>query len=266
MYGLPMIGADICGFQHNATYDMCARWSALGAFYPFSRNHNDHDTIEQDPAKFGGAVESAARKALILRYTLLPYLYTLFYESHMLGEPVIRPLFFEFREDAHSYECESQFMWGSGKTIRCNLFISSRNLLNMIRTLIFVPGLMIVPALTNETIIKAYFPPAIWYNFNTSKLITSKSEIMSISMELDEITLAIRGGNVIPTQDPALTTVESRRNPFRIIVALDAIGKAEGLLFWDDGSSINTITLGLNNLIHFNVENVMMKRSLSYMR
>uniref|UniRef100_A0A674G9G1 alpha-glucosidase n=1 Tax=Taeniopygia guttata TaxID=59729 RepID=A0A674G9G1_TAEGU len=88
LFGIPYIGADICGFNYNTTYELCLRWMQLGSFYPFSRNHNSEGNIEQDPAVFGDTFAEISRDTLRIRYSLLPYLYTLFYESHVHGGTV----------------------------------------------------------------------------------------------------------------------------------------------------------------------------------
>lgn len=96
MFGIPYIGADICGFIFNTTEEMCERWMEVGAFYPFARNHNNIDSTDQDPAVWPDTVAQSGRKALNIRYRLLPYLYTLFYQSHLYGSTVVRPLWHEY--------------------------------------------------------------------------------------------------------------------------------------------------------------------------
>ncbi|XP_072776102.1 sucrase-isomaltase, intestinal [Taeniopygia guttata] len=218
LFGIPYIGADICGFNYNTTYELCLRWMQLGSFYPFSRNHNSEGNIEQDPAVFGDTFAEISRDTLRIRYSLLPYLYTLFYESHVYGGTVARSLMHEFTSDQETHGIDTAFLWG--------------------------PAFMIAPVLEEATrSVSVYFPEAQWFDYYTGLEVPSawKKTYTTVSAPLNKIPLYIRGGYILPQQAPATTTTESRLNPFGLIIALDEEGQASGSLFWDDGDSIDTI-------------------------
>lgn len=229
LFGIPLVGADICGFNDNTTVNLCTRWTQLGAFYPFARNHNGKSETPQDPVSLG--IGDVAKIALSQRYTYLPYLYTLFFEANTKGTPVVQPTFYIAPEDENTYDLENQFLWGD--------------------------GLLIAPVLREGlTFVTPYLPKGLWYYLGSSTdsvvLINSTGKKVSISApKKGPVPLLARGGKVLPCQAPARTTTESRRNPYILIVALDSSNSSVGSLFVDDGDTFE----GNYNLLSFKAKN-----------
>ncbi|XP_064650089.1 sucrase-isomaltase, intestinal-like isoform X2 [Lineus longissimus] len=230
MFGIPFVGADICGFIRNADYEMCLRWQQIGAFYPFSRNHNlGYENRDQEPTVWGDDFARISRDKLHIRYTLLPYLYTLFHYAHTVGSTVVRPFLNEFPLDPATHTIDRQFLWG--------------------------PSFLISPVLDyGARSVNAYFPDARWYSYYDGKEVTVRKQWQQQNAPLDFIPLHVRGGYIIPTQLPSRSTKYSRSNPMGLIVAIDDNGKAKGDLFWDDGETIDSFENGAYFLAQFSYD------------
>lgn len=98
IFGIPMVGADICGFYKNTTEELCARWIQVGAFYPFARNHNHDQSRSQEGYSFGNVLTDTYRSSLKTRYALLKQMYSIFAAKKGRGS-FFRPLTFEFYSD-----------------------------------------------------------------------------------------------------------------------------------------------------------------------
>lgn len=218
LFGIPMFGVDTCGFDGNTDAELCARWMQLSAFFPFYRNHNILGAIPQEPYVWSSVAE-ASRRAMRVRYALLPYLYTLMARASLQGSTVMRALAWEFPDEPWLADADRQFMLGD--------------------------AVMVTPCLEQgASTVDGVFPGVgdgtVWYDWYTQQAVESvgPGENVTIDAPLGHIPVYLRGGSVVPVQEPAMTTTESRRNPWGIIVALDREGCAEGSLYLDDGESL----------------------------
>ncbi len=177
---------------------------------------------------YSSDVVASIRKVVEIRYTLLPYLYTLFYKAHTIGGTVVRSLVHEFSKDKLTHEIDEQFLWGS--------------------------ALLISPVIEQgKTQVTAYFPKASrWYSYYTGQEVIDSSIYVVISAPRDTIPLHIRGGYILPTQEHGLNTDQSRKKPFGLIIAPDKNKRATGELYWDaDGVDIDPISNNQYNLYEF---------------
>lgn len=217
LFGIPMFGVDTCGFAGNTDEELCNRWMQLSAFFPFYRNHNTLAANSQEPYIWASVID-ASKTAINIRYQLLPYLYTLFYLAHNTGSTVMRALAWEFPNDPSLRGADAQFFLG--------------------------PAILVTPVLAQGAkTVNGVFPGSgagsVYYDWYThTALKVSRGENKTIAAPLGHIPVYVRGGYILPLQEPAMTTRDSRNNPWGVLAALSLGGTAQGSLYVDDGESL----------------------------
>ncbi|MDY4490991.1 MAG: glycoside hydrolase family 31 protein [Candidatus Faecousia sp.] len=133
--GIPWWTTDIGGFHGADIHDpkfheLLMRWFAYGCFCPVFRLHGNRQPMygfEGDfvsgIGQFGSGAENEVwsygedcfqimKKYLFLRERLRPYIKDQMELIHTKGTPIMRPLFFDFREDSASWDVDDQYMFG----------------------------------------------------------------------------------------------------------------------------------------------------------
>lgn len=217
LFQVPFGGADICGFVDNTTSELCARWGALGSFYPFSRNHNGKGHLEQEYYRWPEVLE-VTLKYYNIRYQQSPMMYTLFQDAHLKGTSIWRPLFFEFPEDKNTHAIDAQFMMGD--------------------------YLLVTPVVTEGAReVEGYIPKGKWYDMVTYESFESEGEKKTFPAGLDVVPAHIHGGSVMTVfegNDVTMTDTWAKQ-PLRLIVAFDDEEKADGEVYFDDGVQIDPL-------------------------
>ena len=99
--GLPFAGADVGGFGGDTDDDMIIRWTQLAFLSPFMRNHTNKGATNQEPWAYKPSTRQIVGHYIRLRYQFLPYIYSLFAAQEKNGEPMTRPLLYDFDEPAY---------------------------------------------------------------------------------------------------------------------------------------------------------------------
>ncbi|KDO31383.1 hypothetical protein SPRG_04000, partial [Saprolegnia parasitica CBS 223.65] len=216
VFGMPMVGPDVCGFRANTTRELCIRWHQAAVLFPFMRNHNEAER-DQAPVDFDVDAIDMIKQTLLKRYALLPALYTALYHAAVDGATVVRSLYFEFPDDAATVQIESQYLLGS--------------------------SLLVAPVLTpTATMVDVYFPKALWFDlWSGERVQTTGGRRVTVDAPLETVPMYLRGGAIVPLQAPSTTTTASRKNPFSLKIALSATGDAVGDLYMDSGDSIDPL-------------------------
>lgn len=172
MSGMSFTGSDIGGFAEHPTGELYARWIQLGVFHPFCRTHSSGDHGNQEPWTFGEEVIDVTRKYVELRYQLLPYLYTMFWEYAEAGIPMLKSLVLYDQGDLQTHYRTDEFIFGN--------------------------QILVCPIQEpNAKGRRMYIPKGYWYNYWTRAYVKGGKE-QWVDAELDIIPLFIKEGAIIP--------------------------------------------------------------------
>ena len=115
MAGIPWGAAEIGGFvtpqaQDEEFRELVVRWYQYGVFTPIFRTHGHR--ANNEPWSIGGGTYRHIRAAIMLRERLRPYVMAQMKVAAERGIPPMRPLFFDFQDDARAARVEDQFLFG----------------------------------------------------------------------------------------------------------------------------------------------------------
>lgn len=208
--GYSYIGSDIGGFIEDGSGELLARWTQLGVFYPFCRNHSVINSIHQEPWAFGSEVLDITRKYIKLRYSLISHLYNLFRESSIKGTPIMRPLFYHYQNDPKTFNITDQFLFGE--------------------------DILVAPITRSKTETRMiYLPVGDWYDYFTGEKYEGGNYIIR-EAKLDELPIFVREGGII-LKNKEMKYIGEKEEKYEIHIYPGKNNEKE--FYFDDGMTFN---------------------------
>jgi alpha-D-xyloside xylohydrolase len=187
--------------------ELYTRWFEYGTFLPIFRAHGSR--LYNEVWSYGKQAEPILEKYLRLRYQLIPYIYSLGYQTYQTGAPFMRALFMDFPNDPKVADLRDEYMFG--------------------------PAFLVAPVTEQGATSRTVYLPAgtDWYNYWTNERVHG-GEAIQVSAPIDTLPLFVRAGSVLPLGE----TIESTKQPQEIArLRVYPGADAEFVLYQDDGKT-----------------------------
>ncbi|KKN44186.1 hypothetical protein LCGC14_0695640 [marine sediment metagenome] len=202
------------GFEHVADPELYIRWTQFGLLSPIAHLFGMEHPNYKEPWNYGEEATRIFTYYDNFRYQLLPYLYSISYQNHLSGKPLMRALVLDNQYDENTYEITDQYMLGE--------------------------SMMICPVVTKGAQTRVvYLPEGEWTNFWTNEVFQGKQYI-SILCPLDQIPIFIKGGAIIPMQETQNYIGEKEIDTMDVLIYPKGHSSFEN--YEDDGESLNYVT------------------------
>jgi len=210
--GFSYSGCDVGGFVGGASPDLLTRWYEFAAFTPVFRNHAANDAPHAEPWVDGPEHLAIRRKFIEERYRLMPYLYALAEQNARTGDPIMRPLFYDY-PDALKLDCDSALSFTVGRSL-----------------LVAAP-----PRPESPQPFNICLPVGGWYDYWTGLPVSEHK--LTQQPKLDVVPVYVRAGTILPRQAVVQSTMEMPKGPLELDVYPGE--NCSGELYFDDGVHVN---------------------------
>lgn len=206
-------GAKAMGAAYSDYPELMVRWFEYNTFTPTLRVHG------QRPAtaiwEYGAAAEPVLAQYLRLRYSLMPYLYSLGRGTYETGAPFMRGLFMDFPDDLNVADLGDEYMLG--------------------------PAFLVAPVTEQGATTRSVYLPkgSDWYDYWTNVRHAGGQQII-VAAPIERIPLFVRAGSIIPIGEQIPSTA-TRQKLDRILVYP---GKSTCFTLYDDEGVTNAYSQG----------------------
>ena len=232
--GFSYSGADVSGFAGGPSPDLLTRWFEIGAFYPVFRDHSAKGTPRVEPWVDGPEHLAIRRRFVEERYRLMPYLYGLADRNARIGDPIMRPVFYDYPA-ALNASCDQSLTFTVGKAL-----------------LVAPP-----PHLESPQAYDVCLPAGGWFDYWTglpagtpqaaadgtiqsatqaTGVETTRGEVVTETPRLDYLPVFVRAGTILPREAVTQSTAETPKGPLMLDIYPGE--DCQGVLYDDDGHSM----------------------------
>lgn len=196
--------------------ELYARWIQFGVFSPILRTHTTKDPkAERRLWAYPAEYAKVMRDGFLLRYALIPYIYSAARVAHDTGVSPLRPLYYEWPEAPEAYDLTDEYVFGE--------------------SLVASPVTGPVSADSALAIKSVWVPPGEWIEWSTGARLQGPAK-MDRAFALDQIPVYAKAGAIVPMQPPMRHTGEKPVDPLILTVFPGAAGQTR--VYDDEGNSL----------------------------
>ncbi len=171
LQGLGYAHSVIGGFKGTTSDpELFRRWFQFGTFSPIMRTFSEQTSTL--PYSYDSYTHEIIKKAISLRYQLLPYNYSMSYENHRNGSPLAKPLWYTYPNDSMVYDSDDSYLWGN--------------------------DFLIIPITSpNLSEITTYLPGETWIDWYDGTIYNGGKNV-TLALQDDHLPVLVRAESIIP--------------------------------------------------------------------